>query len=40
MMCLCNIISASTEENIGDDEEKREKYNKHILTAGKRFIEF
>jgi UDP-2,3-diacylglucosamine pyrophosphatase LpxH len=40
ILCLCNIISASAEENIGDDIEKKEKYNKHILTAEKRFITF
>ena len=40
MVCLCNIISASAEENIGDDEEKRKKYNKHIFIAEKRFIAF
>jgi thiamine kinase-like enzyme len=40
MICLCNIISASAEENIGDDEEKKNKYNKHIFTAEKRFITF
>ena len=40
MICLCNIISASAEENIGDDEEKKNKYNKHIFTAEKRFIAF
>ena len=40
MICLCNIISASADENIGDDEEKRKKYNKHIFTAEKRFIAF
>ena len=40
MVCLCNIIAASADENIGDDEEKREKYNKHIFIAEKRFITF
>jgi len=40
MVCLCNIISASAEENIRDDEEKKKKYNKHILTAEKRIIVF
>ena len=40
MICLCNIIAASAEENIGDDEEKKQKYSKHILTAEKRFITF
>ena len=40
MICLCNIIAASAEENIGDDEEKKKKYSEHILKAEKRFISF
>ena len=39
-VCLCNIISASAEENIGDDEEKRKKYDEHIFKAEKRIIAF
>ena len=40
IVSLCNIIAASAEENIGNDEEKIKKYNKHIFTAEKRFITF
>lgn len=40
ILCLCNIISASAEENIGDDIKKKERYSKHIFTAEKRFITF
>ena len=39
-VCLCNIISASSEENIGDDEEKRKRYSEYIFIAEKRFITF
>ena len=40
MVCVCNIIAASADENIGDDEEKKEKYNNNIFIAEKRFITF
>ena len=40
LISLCNIIAASTDENIGDDEEKKKKYGKHIFLAERRFIHF
>ena len=40
LISLCNIISASAEENIRDDEEKKKKYSKYIFIAEKRFIAF
>ena len=40
LISLCNIVSASAEENIGDDEEKKKKYGEHIMRSEKRFITF
>ena len=40
LVCLSNIISASVEENIGNDEKKRKKYEEHIFIAERRFITF
>ena len=40
MISLCNIISASAEENIGNDEEKKKKYGKYLSISEKRFITF
>ena len=40
LISLCNIVSASAEENIGDDEEKKKKYGEHIMRSEKRFINF
>ena len=40
LISLCNIISASAEENIGNDEEKRKKYGDYLLISEKRFITF
>ena len=40
LISLCNIISASAEENIENDEEKRKKYGDYLLISEKRFITF
>ena len=40
LISLCNIISASAEENIGDDEEKKKKYGEYLSISEKRFITF
>ena len=40
LVSLCNIIAASAEENIGNDEEKRKKYGDYLLLSEKRFITF
>ena len=40
LISLCNIISASAEENIGNDEEKRKKYGDYLSISEKRFITF
>ena len=40
LVSLCNIIAASTDENIGDDEEKKKKFGRHIFLAERRFIHF
>ena len=40
LISLCNIISASAEENIENDEEKRKKYGEYIVMSEKRFITF
>ena len=40
LISLCNIISASAEENIGNDEEKRKKYGDYLVISENRFITF
>ena len=40
LISLCNIISASAEENIGNDEERKKKYGEYLLMSEKRFITF
>jgi len=40
LISLCNIISASAEENIGNDEMKRKKYGEHVAISENRFITF
>ena len=40
LISLCNIISASAEENIGNDEQKRKKYGDHLAISENRFITF
>ena len=40
LISLCNIISASAEENIKNDEEKRKKYGDYLLLSENRFITF
>ena len=37
---LANIASVSTEENIGDDQEKKKRYQEYLDCAEKRFICF
>ena len=40
LISLCNIISASAEENIVNDEMKRKKYGEHVAISENRFITF
>ena len=40
LVTLANIASVSTEENIGDDIEKKKKYQEYLDTAERRFIKF
>ena len=37
---LANIASVSTEENIGDDIEKKKRYQEYLDTAERRYIKF
>ena len=40
LISLCNIISASAEENIGNDEQKRKEYGDYLIISENRFITF
>jgi thiamine kinase-like enzyme len=40
LLSLCNIASVSENENIGDDEEKKQKYKDYLDLSESRFINF
>lgn len=40
LLSLANIISVSNEENIGDDNEKKKKYQNYLDISSRRFIHF
>lgn len=40
LVTLANIASVSTEENIGDDIEKKKRYQEYLDTAERRYIKF